>query len=54
MVTSCPNAVQRLYVTHVLAFQKLINVWRQINSIALYTKASIKPGILGAKIGKKS
>lgn len=54
MITSLPNAVQKLYMAHVLAFTKVVNMWKQKNSVALYTKASIRPRILGTKIRKKS
>lgn len=54
MTTSHPNAMQRLCVAHDPALTKVVNVWKQKNNVALFIKRSIKPGILGAKIGKKS
>lgn len=54
MATSHSNAVQKLCLAHIPVLTKVVNVWRQKNSVALYAKASIRPRILGAKIGKKS
>lgn len=48
------NIIQKLYIVFISALTKVLNILKQKNNTALYTRVGIKPRILNAKIRKKS